>query len=161
MQLELIPPVAIANGTHKYVHIELRLATRATAGASIADVATKRIVRSYRGLKSHAENYRVAMQRTLATLATAVTQMREREVTTVSATAGTSSGPGADADSVLRGLGGRVIGGGRITCDHERRVVSVFGYSRTFGRSAGCNKRTAGLISTHMRYKVAWSDDGY
>ena len=159
MQLELIPPVAIANGTHKYIHLELRLATRATAGARTDDVVTKRVVRSYRGLKSHAENYRVAMQRTRATLAAVVTQTRGREAAPASTAAG--SGRETEVESVLRGLSGQVIGGGRITCDHERRVVSVFGYSRTFGRAAGCNKRTAGLISTHLRYKVAWRDDGY
>ena len=86
MQLDLIPPVAIANGTHKYIHLELRLATRATAGARTDDVVTKRVVRSYRGLKSHAENYRVAMQRTRATLAAVVTQTRGREAAAASTT---------------------------------------------------------------------------
>ena len=146
----------IANGTHKYVQIELSLAT-AEAGSS--GLVTKTIVRSYRGLKYHAENYRVAMQRTLAKLAAAVTRP-QRRAATASPLVTTSGGEGGGS-SVLRRLNGRVIGGGRITCDHERKTVSVFGYSRTFGRAPGCNKRTAGLISTHLQYEVSWTEDGY
>ena len=154
LQLEAVPFIAIANGTHQYVHIELRLAT---SGSSGIGVVTKRIVRSYRGLKSHAENYRVAMQRTLATLAGMVTATQEGDC---GSTVGTCNG-GSESHGAGVRLSARVIGGGRITCDHERRTASVFGYSRTFGRVEGCNKRTAGLISTHLQYTVSWTDGGY
>jgi hypothetical protein len=155
VQLKVVPPVVIANGTHKYVQIELRLATTGSSGSG---AVTKRLVRSYRGLKSHAENYRVAMQRVLATLAAIVTPTREPGTDTTAAGDGGSATPGA---AVLHGVSGRVIGGGRIACDHSDRTVSVFGYSRSFGRAEGCNKKTAGIISTHLQYKVNWSDDGY
>ena len=196
MQLDSIPVIDIANGTHKYVQIELRL-TCGQGGASGASsssgtsAVTRRIIRSYAGLKSHAENYRVAMQRTLATLHRTLTattaNTSSRNSTDAPATADgsssssggmRSSGSGSGGDrsggdrsggdsngggssSVLRGLSGTVVGGGRITCDHERRVATVFGYSRTFGRSIGCNKRTAGLVSAHWKYEVSWRDDGY
>ena len=99
---------------------------------------TKQIVRSVRGAKYHADCYRSAMQRILAENVTA----HEIELS-----------PGV--------LSGVVIGGGRIQCDDERKTASVYGYSQTFGRVAGCNKQSAGLISTHLGYKVQWSDDGY
>jgi hypothetical protein len=197
VQLDSIPVIDIANGTHKYVQIELRL-TCGQGGASGASsssgtsAVTRRIIRSYAGLKSHAENYRVAMQRTLATLHRTLTattaNTTSRNSTDAPATADGSScssssssssggmrssgdrsggdrsggdSNGGGSSSVLRGLSGTVVGGGRITCDHERRVATVFGYSRTFGRSIGCNKRTAGLVSAHWKYEVSWRDDGY
>ena len=59
----------------------------------------------------------------------------------------------------------------RIRCVHPRRMLPpsdvrqqrlvCAGYSRTFGRKEGCNKRSAGMISTALGYKVSWSDDGY
>ena len=79
-------------------------------------------------------------------------------------------------------LTGSVVGGGRIKCDHRGKSADVYGaqtpdaccrrpmcansgvcagYSRTFGRKEGCNKRSAGMISTALGYKVSWSDDGY
>ena len=188
MQLDSIPVIDIANGTHKYVQIELRLtcgqggASGASSGSGTSAAVTRRIIRSYAGLKSHAGNYRVAMQRTLATLhriLTATTaNTSSRNSTDAPATADGSSSSsggmrssgsdrsggdsnGGGSSSVLRGLSGTVVGGGRITCDHERRVATVFGYSRTFGRSIGCNKRTAGLVSAHWKYEVSWRDDGY
>ena len=164
--LEGIPAVEVAYGTWKYVQIELRLASaaperaaagheeaaagaapeRAAAGHEEAaagaaggkgTVLTKQIVRSVRGAKYHADCYRSAMQRILAENVTFVIELS----------------PGV--------LSGVVIGGGRIQCDDERKTASVYGYSQTFGRVVGCNKRSAGLISTHLGYKVQWSDDGY
>ena len=40
---------------------------------------------------------------------------------------------------------------------------SVYGYSKTFGRTRGCNERTAELIRANVDglASVEWSDDGY
>ena len=60
------------------------------------------------------------------------------------------------------GLRGGVIGGGRIEYDTTAKTVNVYGYSKTFGRAAGCNELSASLISQTMpECKVTWSDDGY
>ena len=63
-----------------------------------------------------------------------------------------------------RGIRGKVIGGGRIEYCPARQppTVSIYGYSKTFGRSEGCNKLSASLVSAAMpAAKVSWSDDGY
>eukprot|EP01043_Picozoa_sp_COSAG02_P026211 COSAG02_NODE_1503_length_12252_cov_7.167133_2_plen_168_part_00 len=60
------------------------------------------------------------------------------------------------------GLRGGVIGGGRIEYDTTAKTVNVYGYSKTFGRAAGCNKLSASLISQFLpECQVTWSDDGY
>ena len=60
------------------------------------------------------------------------------------------------------GAKGRVIGGGRIVYDPSARTVSVYGYSKTFGRAKGCNEHSAGLIEAAMPdCTVSWSDKGY
>ena len=126
--LEGIPAVEIANGTWKYVQIELRVAAAAPekpaeppAGAAArqaggihgrpgaADqhptrrVLTKRVVRSVRGAKYHADSYRSAMQRILA----------EHVPRSFELSAGV--------------LSGVVIGGGRIRCDDGRGTATVYG----------------------------------
>jgi phosphohistidine phosphatase len=65
------------------------------------------------------------------------------------------------SDARTRGVIGRVIGGGRIRRDAA--TVSVYGYSKTFGRTRGCNERTAELIRANVDglASVEWSDDGY
>ena len=61
-----------------------------------------------------------------------------------------------------RGLRGVVIGGGRIEYDTTAKSVSVYGYSKTFGRAAGCNEHSAALIRQALpECKVTWSDKGY
>ena len=60
------------------------------------------------------------------------------------------------------GLRGVVIGGGRIEYNTKGKAVSVYGYSKTFGRSAGCNEHSAALIGEALpECKVTWSDKGY
>ena len=60
------------------------------------------------------------------------------------------------------GITGRVVGGGRINLDHGAKTASVWGYSKSFGRAEGCNKRSAEIIGRfHPDYRVTWSDDGY
>lgn len=60
------------------------------------------------------------------------------------------------------GLRGAVIGGGRIEYDDAAMAVQVYGYSKTFGRAAGCNELSASLISQALpECKVTWSDKGY
>ena len=55
-----------------------------------------------------------------------------------------------------------VVGGGRIERDDERKTISVYGYSKTFGRCPGCNERTAIILREEFpEYEVTWSDDGY
>lgn len=62
----------------------------------------------------------------------------------------------------ILGLRGTVIGGGRIEYDTDANEVSVYGYSKTFGRAAGCNKKSAELITQALpECKVTWSDKGY
>ena len=57
---------------------------------------------------------------------------------------------------------GSVIGGGRISRDPKLQMISVYGYSKTFGRCAGCNERSAGILrAQYPDYEVSWSDEGY
>lgn len=62
---------------------------------------------------------------------------------------------------------GRVIGGGRIRFDGKglagEPTAEVYGYSKTFGRTPGCNERTAEIIRAHCPglARVDWSDKGY
>ena len=64
LQLESVPSVELANGTWKYVQIELRLGPLASEGeARPATTApgrfvSVRIVRSFAGVKYHADAYR-------------------------------------------------------------------------------------------------------
>ena len=93
------------------------------------------VVRSYDSCGYHAENYRELMRRL------------KRDVKT-------------------SGVVGRVIGGGRIRFHAESPEPSaaVYGYSKTFGRTPGCNERTAEIIKRECEVfqgRVTWSDDGY
>lgn len=66
VQLESVPSVELANGTWKYVQIELRLgplvdaseARPATSAAAANRFVSVRIVRSFAGVKYHADAYR-------------------------------------------------------------------------------------------------------
>ena len=54
------------------------------------------------------------------------------------------------------------VGGGRIKRDDASKTISVYGYSKTFGRSPGCNEATAEMIRAALPgYRVDWSDEGY
>ena len=66
-------------------------------------------------------------------------------------------------DPKTKGCVGRVIGGGRIRFDKEVGVCEVYGYSKTFGRTPGCNEKTADIIRKNcLEFKrVDWSDSGY
>ena len=95
------------------------------------------IVRSYENLAYHADNYRVAM----------------REIRN-------EFGSCSDDDSrTTIGIEGRVIGGGRIEWDGLE--ANVYGYSMTFGRTEGCNRKTSEIIRDSLKCDVKWSDDGY
>ena len=94
----------------------------------------KLIVRSYANCGYHADNYRVGMR-----------ELRDDSHFSRSG-----------------GVRGRVIGGGRIEYDPESKSVNVYGYSMTFGRTPGCNKKTMEIIQREMGLVHAqWSDDGY
>ena len=59
---------------------------------------------------------------------------------------------------------GRVTGGGRIVFDPKEKILSVYGYSKTFKNLTrpGCNERTAEILKRkYPDYKVDWSDKGY
>ena len=65
VQLESVPSVELANGTWKYVQIELRLGPLASEGearpatsAAANRFVSVRIVRSFAGVKYHADAYR-------------------------------------------------------------------------------------------------------
>jgi len=63
-----------------------------------------------------------------------------------------------------RAIAGRVIGGGRVARDDSAKTCFVYGYSKTFGRTPGCNERSAAMIEQSVDYEgyvVTWSDDGY
>ena len=66
-------------------------------------------------------------------------------------------------DPKTKGCVGRVIGGGRIRFDKEVGVCEVYGYSKTFGRTPGCNEKTADIIRKNCAEfkRVDWSDSGY
>ena len=59
LQLESVPSVQLANGTWKYVQIELRLGPLVDASeARPGKFVSVRIVRSFAGVKYHADAYR-------------------------------------------------------------------------------------------------------
>ena len=64
-----------------------------------------------------------------------------------------------------QGLGqveGRVIGGGRIEFYPQKKTCSIYGYSKTFGRAKGCNKKSCEIVRDfYPGFDVTWSDDGY
>ena len=66
-------------------------------------------------------------------------------------------------DPKTKGCVGRVIGGGRIRFDKEVGVCEVYGYSKTFGRTPGCNEKTADIIRKNCPEfkRVDWSDSWY
>ena len=46
--------------------------------------------------------------------------------------------------------------------DDEAKTMSVYGYSKTFGRCPGCNERTAIILrEAFPEYETTWRDDGY
>ena len=75
----------------------------------------------------------------------------------------------AKADLEGRGYKAEVLGGGRITRHPARKsksgklgYVSVFGYSKTFGACADCNKQACVLIKQALPdYGVKWATEGY
>merc|ERR1712008_59302 len=98
-----------------------------TVDLQAADGATKRVVRSYLGLKYHAQNY----ERLMA-------QVRPL------------------------GISGRVVGGGRISMAAASKTISVYGYSKTYGRAPGCNEATATLLQKVLPdWAISWSDEAY
>lgn len=75
----------------------------------------------------------------------------------------------AKAELELRGFVAKVRGGGRITRHPSRHragqkegYLSVFGYSKTFGECADCNKIACTLIkAAYPDYGVKYSNEGY
>lgn len=60
------------------------------------------------------------------------------------------------------GIGGKVLGGGRIIKDSEKQTLSVYGYSKTYGRSKGCNQATADILQrANPGWAVTWTNKGY
>jgi len=42
------------------------------------------------------------------------------------------------------------------------QTISVYGYSKTFGRCAGCNEQSANILErAYPGFKIDWSDEGY
>jgi phosphohistidine phosphatase len=126
--LSSIPAVVCAEGTYKYVQVQL---THPNApGAQLL------VVRSYSSCQYHAENYQRLMR-----------ELR--------------------ADPKTSGVVGRVVGGGRIRfdgVDEKNPSAAVWGYSKTFGRTQGCNERTASIVKrevSRFQNRVEWSDEGY
>ena len=72
-------------------------------------------------------------------------------------------------DERMATLKAHVIGGGRIEYDKEKKSVFVYGYSMTFGRTPGCNKKTMEIIRKRFAEdegdgplaECEWSDEGY
>jgi phosphohistidine phosphatase len=72
-------------------------------------------------------------------------------------------------DERMATLKAHVIGGGRIEYDEKKKSVFVYGYSMTFGRTPGCNKKTMEIIRKRFTEdegdgplaECEWSDEGY
>jgi hypothetical protein len=61
----------------------------------------------------------------------------------------------------LEGMKVSVLGGGRIVNDGSGRI-SVYGYSKTYGRCSACNERAAALIrAAYPGLTVTWTNEGY
>ena len=61
-----------------------------------------------------------------------------------------------------RGLGGYVLGGGRLVHTPAAKKIDVYGYSKTFGRCVSCNEEAAMMLrQKYPEYKVTWSNEGY
>jgi phosphohistidine phosphatase len=117
-----------------YKYVQVQLTHPREAGALLA-------VRSFSTCEYHAETYRELM----------------REL---------------GRDAATAGVVGRVIGGGRIRFGDGNgdggggdRAASaeVYGYSKTFGRTPGCNEKTAEILRANCPglTHVDWSDNGY
>lgn len=65
------------------------------------------------------------------------------------------------------GLQGTVLGGGRITRHHLKHsekagLISIFGYSRTYGRCEDCNRKVCDFVAAaYPDYVVRYSNQGY
>ncbi|GBG31909.1 Sex-regulated protein janus-A [Hondaea fermentalgiana] len=65
------------------------------------------------------------------------------------------------------GLSGTVLGGGRITRHHLKHseragLISIFGYSRTYGHCDDCNKKVCDFVAAaYPEYLVRYSNQGY
>lgn len=60
------------------------------------------------------------------------------------------------------GLGGYVLGGGRLVHAPAAKTLDVYGYSKTFGRCGSCNEEAAAMLRhKYPEYKVTWSNEGY
>mmetsp|Transcript_3871 Transcript_3871/g.4710 ORF Transcript_3871/g.4710 Transcript_3871/m.4710 type:complete len:335 (+) Transcript_3871:217-1221(+) len=62
----------------------------------------------------------------------------------------------------------KVLGGGRITrhglkkAKRKEGLISIFGYSKSFGRCDDCNERACALVAAAFPdYVVRWSNQGY
>jgi phosphohistidine phosphatase len=58
----------------------------------------------------------------------------------------------------------RVLGGGRISFAARAQTISIFGYSKTYGRCEPCNRQAAEILRQtprYAQYHVHWSNDGY
>ena len=59
----------------------------------------------------------------------------------------------------------KVLGGGRIAFEGApARTISVYGYSKTYGRCEACNRQAAELLRASPEYgqfPVSWSNEGY
>ena len=60
----------------------------------------------------------------------------------------------------LSGMEGRVRGGGRVI--RSENAIEIYGYSKTFGRCANCNKEASKMIQKeYPNANVKWSNEGY
>ena len=58
----------------------------------------------------------------------------------------------------------RVLGGGRIQFSRMNRTISIWGYSKTYGRCEKCNRVAAELVgksAEYAQYHTTWSNEGY
>lgn len=148
--LSSIPVVECDEGTHKYVQVQL---THPDEPGAVL------VVRSYSSCTYHAENYRKLMRVLGKSPATAGVvgrvigggRIRFHRGGTAGATRGADAGAGAGAGA---GEGGGAGGAGS---------AEVYGYSKTFGRTPGCNEKTAEILRANCPglARVDWSDKGY
>lgn len=147
--LSSIPVVECTEGAHKYVQVQL---THPNEPGAVL------VVRSYSSCTYHAENYRKLMRMLGKNPATAGVVGRVIGGGRIRFDSGRSACVGVD---------GTGAGAARATGDGERGggggSAMVYGYSKTFGRTPGCNEKTAEIIRANCPglARVDWSDKGY
>ena len=161
--LALAPAAVLVPGACKFVLVEAALPAalgQPGAGAAAAPAATKQVRQPARPLRPDAP---ACPALTSCGLGISAAQV-------VWSVAGAAfhkdvhaAAAAALAASVSPHVTTRVVGGGQLEYDAEAGTVSIWGYSKGYGRAVGANERAATVVAGHFgaAVSVGWTDGGY